>query len=59
MYLASDNSGPAHPQIMDHVLAANADYAMPYGADPIMDKVRDQLRQLRGWREYFVQPLTF
>ncbi len=46
MYLASDNSGPAHPQIMDHVLAANADYAMPYGADPVMDKVRDQLRNI-------------
>ncbi|MEM9578681.1 MAG: beta-eliminating lyase-related protein [Pseudomonadota bacterium] len=46
MFLASDNSGPAHPQVMDHVLAANADYAMPYGADRIMDNVRAQLRDI-------------
>jgi threonine aldolase len=46
MYLASDNTGPAHPQVMEHVLAANADFAMPYGADPIMEHVRAQLREI-------------
>jgi len=46
MYLASDNTGPAHPQVMDHVIAANADYAMPYGADPYMEQVRDRLREI-------------
>ncbi|MFK7765289.1 MAG: low specificity L-threonine aldolase [Roseobacter sp.] len=44
MFLTSDNTGPAHPQVMEHVMAANAGYAMPYGADPIMDGVRDSLR---------------
>ncbi|MEP0960577.1 MAG: beta-eliminating lyase-related protein [Roseobacter sp.] len=46
MYLASDNSGPAHPQVMEHVLAANTGHAMPYGADPIMDTVRATLREI-------------
>ncbi|MGJ8627754.1 MAG: threonine aldolase family protein [Sulfitobacter sp.] len=44
MFFASDNAGPVHPQIMDRVIAANADYAMPYGKDPIMDEVRDRIR---------------
>ncbi len=46
MYLASDNTGPAHPQVMEHVLAANEGYAMPYGADPIMERVRDRVRDV-------------
>ncbi len=44
MFFASDNAGPVHPQIMDRLSAANADYAMPYGKDPIMDEVRDSIR---------------
>ena len=44
MFFASDNAGPVHPQIMDRVIAANADYAMPYGKDSIMDEVRDGIR---------------
>ncbi len=44
MFFASDNTGPVHPQIMDRVIAANADYAMPYGKDPIMDEVRAGIR---------------
>jgi threonine aldolase len=31
---------------MEHVLAANADYAMPYGADPIMENVRTLVRDV-------------
>ncbi len=44
MFFASDNAGPVHPQIIERVIAANADYAMPYGKDPIMDEVRDAIR---------------
>ena len=44
MFFASDNAGPVHPQIMQRVIAANTDYAMPYGKDPIMDEVRTSIR---------------
>ena len=46
MYFASDNAGPAHPKVMAALTAANAGYAMGYGADPIMDEVRAQVRAL-------------
>ena len=46
MFFASDNSGPVHPQIMDALVTANAGYAMPYGADDIMDGVRAQIREI-------------
>lgn len=46
MFFASDNTGPAHPQVMARVLQANEGYAMPYGADPIMDEVRTRLRDI-------------
>jgi len=46
MHLASDNTGPAHPQVMQALLAANDGYAMPYGADPLMEQVRAQLREI-------------
>jgi len=46
MYFASDNSSGAHPKIMEAVQKANADYAMPYGSDPIMDEVRQQIRDI-------------
>ncbi len=44
MFFASDNAGPVHPKVMERVIAANTDYAMPYGKDPIMDEVRSQIR---------------
>ncbi|WP_299624745.1 low specificity L-threonine aldolase [uncultured Tateyamaria sp.] len=44
MIFASDNAGPVHPQIMERVIAANDGYAMSYGADPIMDEVRQAIR---------------
>jgi threonine aldolase len=44
MYFASDNAGPAHPKVMEALIAANEGYAMGYGADPIMDEVREQVR---------------
>ena len=44
MFFASDNAGPAHPQIMQRVMAANEGYALPYGNDALMDEVRAGLR---------------
>jgi len=44
MFFASDNTSGAHPKVMDAIVAANDGYAMPYGADPIMDEVRDMIR---------------
>lgn len=46
MFFASDNSGPVHPAILQALSDANAGYAMAYGADALMDRVRDQLRDL-------------
>lgn len=46
MFFASDNAGPAHPKVMEALIAANTGYAMGYGADPIMDQVRTQIRDI-------------
>ena len=46
MFFASDNAGPAHPKVMEALVAANEGYAMGYGADPIMDDVRETLREV-------------
>lgn len=46
MYFASDNGGPAHPAVMDALAKANTGYVGSYGADPIMDEVRAQIRDL-------------
>ncbi len=46
MFFASDNSGPVHPQIMAALAEANDGYAMPYGADPLMEEVRTRLRDI-------------
>ena len=46
MFFASDNTGPVHPKIMDALNQANTGYAMPYGADAMMDKVRTQIREI-------------
>ncbi len=45
MYFASDNSGPVAPEVMQAINGANAGYAMPYGADPIMERVRKLVRE--------------
>ena len=44
MFFASDNAGPAHPKVMEALVAANQGYALGYGADPIMEEVRAQVR---------------
>lgn len=46
MFFASDNAGPAHPKVMEALVAANTGYALGYGADPIMDTVRAQIRDV-------------
>ncbi|MEM6595340.1 MAG: beta-eliminating lyase-related protein [Pseudomonadota bacterium] len=44
MNFASDNAGPMHPKVLEAVIRANEGHAMPYGADPIMEEVRAQIR---------------
>jgi threonine aldolase len=46
MFLASDNTSGAHPAVLDAVLRANEGYPSSYGADPLMDEVRDRIRAL-------------
>lgn len=45
MFFASDNSSPVPAQVLDAIARANEGYAMPYGADPIMDEVRAGIRE--------------
>jgi len=44
MFFASDNASGVPPQVMAALVAANDGYAMPYGNDPIMDRVRALIR---------------
>lgn len=44
MFFASDNAGPAHPSVLDAMVAANTGYASGYGADDLMTPVRDMIR---------------
>jgi threonine aldolase len=46
MNYASDNAGPVHPKVMDAILRANDGYAASYGADALMDRVRDRIRDI-------------
>ncbi len=46
MFFASDNSGPAHPSVMEALTRANEGYRFGYGADAEMDRVRDMIRDL-------------
>jgi threonine aldolase len=44
MIFASDNCGPALPEVMDAVVAANSGFQASYGADTIMEEVTDLIR---------------
>lgn len=44
MFFASDNASPVPPQVMAALAEANQGYATPYGADTLMDQVRDEIR---------------
>lgn len=46
MLFASDNVTPANPEIIEAVAAANVGNVMPYGADPISQRVREGLAAL-------------
>jgi threonine aldolase len=46
MFFASDNSGPVHPQVLAALSESNAGYAMAYGADALMDEVRERVRDV-------------
>ena len=46
MFFASDNTGPVHPNVLAALTRANEGYAMGYGADALMDRVRDRIRAL-------------
>lgn len=46
MYFASDNTGPAHPAVMQALQDANSGYQPSYGADTLMEEVRAQLRDI-------------
>jgi threonine aldolase len=46
MFFASDNTSGIPPQVMDALVRANSGNPPSYGADPIMDRVRDRIRTL-------------
>ena len=46
MFFASDNSGPAHPQVMAALMAANEGYTLGYGAEAGMAEVTAMLRDV-------------
>lgn len=46
MFFASDNAGPAHPQVMERVIAANTGHQLPYGNDDMMEEVRTGIRRV-------------
>lgn len=46
MFFASDNSGPAHPRVMEALTRANAGYAMPYGPAAETADITARLRDI-------------
>ncbi|PIE11656.1 MAG: low specificity L-threonine aldolase [Rhodobacterales bacterium] len=46
MHFASDNAGPVHPQALEAMARANSGHQLSYGAEPLMDTVRNQIRTL-------------
>lgn len=46
MYFASDNSSPAHPQVLKAVMDASAGYTGGYGAEAGMDRVTEKIRDI-------------
>ena len=46
MHCASDNTGPAHPSVIEALARANAGYATPYGNDEITARVTGAIRTL-------------
>ncbi len=46
MFFASDNTGPAHPRVLEALVRANDGYAMPYGNDDLSRRVADRIREV-------------
>ena len=46
MHFTSDNAGPAHPSVLQALIDANQGYTTSYGNDPIMDEVRQMVRDM-------------
>lgn len=46
MHFASDNTGPVHPKVMQALSDVNEGYAMPYGADTLMQDVKKRIRDV-------------
>lgn len=46
MLFASDNAGPAHPQVMEALMRANEGYAPGYGADMLTAEVTARIRDV-------------
>lgn len=46
MFFASDNAGPVPAQVLAALNEANDGYAMGYGADALMDAVRERVREV-------------
>ncbi|MGI1662615.1 threonine aldolase family protein [Palleronia sp. KMU-117] len=46
MHFASDNTGPAHPKVIEALHRANEGYALPYGADPLTERVQERIREV-------------
>lgn len=46
MWFTSDNSGPAHPAVLDALARANHGYSAGYGADAAMARVTARIRDL-------------
>ena len=45
MQFASDNAGPVHPNVMEALTQANADYALPYGNEDITERAVARVRE--------------
>ncbi|SPF79729.1 threonine aldolase family protein [Pseudoprimorskyibacter insulae] len=58
MFFASDNSGPVPAQVLAALAEANQGYAMGYGADALMDEVRQRIRDLFEAPEAVVHLVT-
>ncbi len=46
MFFASDNSGPAHPSVLEALARANQGYTLGYGNDDLTRGATDQIRTL-------------
>lgn len=46
MWFASDNSGPAHPAVVEALARANTGHSAGYGADEAMARVTDRIRAI-------------